>query len=129
MEVGTYHWEFDGDFQKKTTLLKVETRSNKDEEIVIRDLDIYPIQFADEDLVDRLRRRGQQVWNCRRGTFVSYTGSVPDVSGQGSGAERYIIDMKTHKRLHCKFTDQRDDLESVAFDNPDPPSDDFLLLL
>ncbi|KIX00295.1 uncharacterized protein Z518_10434 [Rhinocladiella mackenziei CBS 650.93] len=122
-------WEFNGHFKKISVPLASEIKGNGHEELLIRDLDFYPIQFADKELVAHLRHRGRRLWDCRQGMFVSYTGQAVDASGSGSGVERYMVDPMTYLGMHGHIKDQQDDLGPDAFAKADPPNDDFLLLL
>ena len=52
-DIGTDFWEFDGNFQKcrETKTLKISCR--RDATLSIKDLEVYPIQYADDDLVPK----------------------------------------------------------------------------
>jgi hypothetical protein len=96
--VYAWHWEFDGNFQRRdvnltfsvveekvsdslpASRLKVAAQESalRDAAIPIGDLQVFPLQFAPEDVVKQLRRRGRTFWSCRHRKFVSYEGNAVD---------------------------------------------------
>jgi hypothetical protein len=90
-DISAWHWEFDGNFQRTNSLLsfsfaearapdlaetnklKATDRDKSEQEgIPIKDLQVFPIQHAPEEVVQQLRRRGKTFWKCRVRAFVSY---------------------------------------------------------
>jgi hypothetical protein len=72
-------WEFNGKFQKGHRQLVVENAtktydslSEKDGEVDITSLAIYPMRFAEKKLYKKLVARGQKFWDCRKKKLVSY---------------------------------------------------------
>ncbi|KAI1611002.1 hypothetical protein EDD36DRAFT_309518 [Exophiala viscosa] len=89
-----WHWAFDGNFQREHSshyfdieVEKVDKWDNatsssawqkrrmeepKPKESEITDLQVFPIKYANADLVDTLRKRGSTFWKCRNRRLVSY---------------------------------------------------------
>ena len=94
--IDAWHWDFDGNFQRIHKLLELELPAIEDGEnatdvkgknIVatqgkehkprlgernISDLNVFPMQFASAELVDKCRQRGKTFWKCRTRNYVSY---------------------------------------------------------
>ncbi|KAJ5164129.1 ATPase AAA-type core [Penicillium coprophilum] len=119
-------WEFDGEFYKYETRLNFEMPKSQravespsslevdylphdstlrlpnddlDKECAITDLAVYPIKYAHDYLIQKLRRRGEIFWTFRTQKYVSYL-ATEEENFQTMTDDRYIIDMKTYKRLH-----------------------------
>ena len=93
-DVNVWHWEFDGSFQRKSSMLHLEiaedggneTDSKGKRKVTaqgdmpgtgmgeknISDLNLFPIQYASAEIVDICRRRGRTFWKCRTRSYVSY---------------------------------------------------------
>lgn len=95
-EINAWQWKFDGKFQRSNTTLKLEVpdvdESKKSQEhrsgktIQIGDtehrlhlkgnklegLNVFPIQYASAEIVEKCRRRGRIFWKCRNRSLVSY---------------------------------------------------------
>lgn len=91
-----WRWAFDGNFQRIHECLELELPRIEDsqnatgikgktsvatqgkerkprlEERDISDLNVFPMQFASAELVDKCRRRGKTFWKCRARKYVSY---------------------------------------------------------
>lgn len=64
-------WNFDGKFYRQKHDLTVLWPSRSDQ-IAITDLVVYPLRYAGEGFEDKLRRRGNTFWACRKRKYVSY---------------------------------------------------------
>ncbi|KAI0543546.1 hypothetical protein F4679DRAFT_577526 [Xylaria curta] len=147
--VSGWHWEFDGNFQRKDKGLSFsipeETNSKSestdtskarfqdisaDDGICIRDLRVYPIQHAPAEIVQKLRKRSKAFWKCRVRGFVSYEEHTKD-GHENMIDERYMIDLKAYRSLHrtIQGTDLADELGPEAMKRDEPPDDKFELLL
>ena len=97
--VNAWHWAFDGNFQRIHNDLELELPAIEDDEnatdvkgksIVatqgkehkprlgkrnISDLNVFPMQYASAELVEKCRRRGKTFWKCRTRNYVSYQDS------------------------------------------------------
>lgn len=95
-----WHWEFDGNFQRQQTVLRlkvpvledeirnatnakktksVETKGKEHKPELrgknISELNVFPIQYASAEIIDKCRRRGKNFWKCRNRCYVSYQDS------------------------------------------------------
>ena len=68
-------WDFDGSFQKISTMLTIQYGALSGEVKPIRDMDIYPLQYADRKVEISIRDRGRKFWQCRFQNYVCYNGS------------------------------------------------------
>ena len=130
-EIETESWLFDGNFEKSsgTTILKISSRL--DETLSIKDLEVYPIQYANPDLVLSMKNAGLELWKSRSRRYVSYRSGRAEIDIKSS-KPRYMIDPATYKKLHPQdvFTQPlRDDLGPDGMSAEEPPADPFLLLL
>ena len=97
--VDAWHWAFDGNFQrvrddlelklpaiedgenatdvKGKTAVTTQGKENKPRlgERNISDLNVFPMQFASAELVEKCRQRGKTFWKCRTRKYVSYQDS------------------------------------------------------
>jgi len=71
LELKTTSWTFDEGFRKEKIDLDVYWPPG-DDRIPITKLDIYPLQYDTSGLEERLRKRGEQFWKCRKRAFVGY---------------------------------------------------------
>jgi hypothetical protein len=95
-------YNYDGEVYKKPEscefTLSVRT---EDEQVRICDLGSYPLRYADEDMRQRLEKRGGTFWSyCRSQNLVSYQDDNEEFSA-GSG-ERIMLDERTYQILHEK---------------------------
>ena len=95
-KIDVWSWTFDGNFQRQNKALNLEIPAFRNDdrdsngkatlqahvqnqqsrrgllEQNISDLNVYPIQYASPDIVDKCRRRGKVFWKCRSCSYVSY---------------------------------------------------------
>jgi hypothetical protein len=77
-EIETWQWDFDGAFKRfahRIVLRLPESTAidpTRAKEWNMQDLDVYPLRFAPQSLVQRLRCRGMMFWRCRKRCLVSY---------------------------------------------------------
>ncbi|KAI9876054.1 MAG: hypothetical protein M1830_007447 [Pleopsidium flavum] len=125
-------WKFDGSFQRELRDLFIKYGARWDEVMVIRDLDIYPLKFADLKMAESLRAKGKKFWDCRHKKYVCYSGwdyncaeKIVDV--------RFMIDTTTYKKMHPDAVISnfllRDDLGPKVLEQDEPPDGDFVMLL
>ena len=128
-KVWTEAWKFDGNFQKDIQEISLIIPSGRDWILSIRDLEVVPIQYAEPQLVVRLRDRGLQFWKSRSRRYISYR-SQRDTENSRNTDLRYMIDPITYKKLHKNNAQPlRDDLGPEVVSAEKPPSDPFPLLL
>jgi hypothetical protein len=78
-EVPVWYWLFDGVFAKRETRVGIVMALGYEEEsIEIKDLNIYPLQYASKEMRPLLEKRGRTFWSLRNRRFVSYTRSEDD---------------------------------------------------
>ena len=101
-KLNVWHWGFDGNFQRQHETLSLEIPAAKDDgddtdingkktaevqgetpktvkgEKNISDLNVFPMQFASAEIVDKCRRRGKTFWKCRTRSYVSYQDAERD---------------------------------------------------
>ncbi|KAI1411714.1 hypothetical protein F5Y13DRAFT_200698 [Hypoxylon sp. FL1857] len=156
--IAAWHWEFDGNFQRRDSVLSFsiqvvpdtkEITSSRAKETTttgeialdqdstpIPELGVFPIRHASREIVDQLRRRGQTFWRCRNRGFVSYPEGTND-SKDNLTDERYVIDLKTYRSLHKDNQYENrayrmglvDELGEEVMSKDEPPDDQFALLL
>ena len=98
--IKVWQWAFDGNFQRHHNMLDLEVPAVEDESHnatdakgqnsaesegeehklgsrakKISELNVFPIQFASAEIVDKCRRRGKTFWKCRNRSYVSYQDS------------------------------------------------------
>lgn len=154
--VDAWHWEFDGSFRQRhdsltfsfgkerltssRTASKLKSLAQKSElesqAILIRDLQVFPLRFAPDEVVDQLRRRGRTFWRCRERGFVCHEEST--IAGSETTVnERYMIDLKAYRSLHSNnqyeastfTTRSAEKLDPEAMKQDEPPDENFELLL
>lgn len=100
--VSVWRWAFDGNFQRQYETLSLEIPAAEDDgddtditgkkrveaqgekpkkgigEKNISDLNVFPMQFASAEIVDKCRRRGKTFWKCRTRSYVSYQDAERD---------------------------------------------------
>ncbi|KAJ5452767.1 ATPase AAA-type core [Penicillium cf. griseofulvum] len=147
-------WDFDGDFYRYRTRLSFEMpklqrvmempsspqvdyplpNSDSDKECDITDLAVFPIKYAPDYLVRKLQRRGEIFWTFRTQTYVSYQ-ATEEENFQTMADDRYIIDMKTYKRLYPVSTGYLRDgprnktLDDRVMAREQPPPEPFSMLM
>jgi hypothetical protein len=145
-------WTFDGSFRKKMETLQVTWPAGSAVDTVsILSLDIFPLRFGGEELRERLRDRGQKLWDCRFRKFVSYDSESSSgiqvvsshqklyrpVTDLGQTNLRFMVDMSTYNILaEREGTESRgmtlkplDSLADAAMHAEGSPGDDLLLTL
>jgi hypothetical protein len=146
-------WIFDGSFRKKMETLQVTWPADPSVDTVsILSLEVYPLRFGGEELRERLKERGQKLWDCRFRRYVSYNDSESSPGIQAVSLRqklygpvtdleqtnlRFMVDMSTYKILHEREgTESRDmtsrpqdSLTDAAMHAEESPGDDFLLTL
>ncbi|KAI1853082.1 hypothetical protein JX266_001788 [Neoarthrinium moseri] len=65
----------------------------------IKTLEVRPIDYVEEDVIIRLRERGNQFWSMKRQRLVSYDGWDYHHSYFYS-RERFMVDMATYAKIH-----------------------------
>lgn len=77
-ELSAWHWEFDGEFQRKkeTLSISIEAGNRKESGIPIDSLCVFPLKYASDSIRNQLRRRGKSFWKCRKRALVSYRGDA-----------------------------------------------------
>ncbi|KAF2868401.1 hypothetical protein BDV95DRAFT_128201 [Massariosphaeria phaeospora] len=75
--VEAWDFSFDGTFVATghgmtLKLPQVEPVNSEQNIFDIVDLNIYPIKYASEELVEKLQRRGEMFWKCRKRCLVAY---------------------------------------------------------
>ncbi|KAI1122575.1 hypothetical protein F5Y10DRAFT_71376 [Nemania abortiva] len=151
-----WHWDFDGNFQRRDgrlafsvaeektpssqTASKLKMTAQESESgyiaIPIGDLRVFPLRFAPDDVAKQLRRRGKTFWKCRVRCFVSYEEKTID-GQENTVDERYMIDLKAYRSLHKDNqydhagyrSGLADELGAEAMKKEEPPDDKFELLL
>lgn len=88
LELSAWHWEFDGEFQRKkeTLSISIEVGTHKESGIPIKSLDVFPLEYASDATFNQLRRRGRSFWECRKRALVSYRGDSNTNEGSLVGA-------------------------------------------
>lgn len=98
--IPVWNWDFDGSFQRKYDNLSFSVVTENDpgpgpgityaskagaedststpEQFPISDLEVFPIRYAPQEVVQQLRRRGKAFWECRNRRLVSYEESTSD---------------------------------------------------
>lgn len=69
--LSAWSWDFDGRFWKKTSNFKLSQISNETESTLIKNLDVFPLQYANDTTGLELRARGERFWQCRNGKYVA----------------------------------------------------------
>ena len=122
--VNAWHWAFDGNFQRQHEILSLEIPAAEDDgddtdingkkrvkvqgekpkngigEKNISDLNVFPMQFASADIVDKCRRRGRTFWKCRTRSYVSYQDAERD-SFQNLVSPFVIWSLGEHQNNWC----------------------------
>ncbi|OTB11465.1 hypothetical protein K445DRAFT_322048 [Daldinia sp. EC12] len=133
------YWTFDGVFSCKSTVLRWEVDASNDSEFGTDSLSVCPLAHVNNNLKDKLRRRGERIWKCRRKCLVSYH-EDPTRESHYPDDERYMMDMMVYRELHKREGNRdstrwvppeypgTDDLGPEAMERDDPPSTEFLYL-
>ncbi|ATZ45671.1 hypothetical protein BCIN_01g04130 [Botrytis cinerea B05.10] len=124
-------WAFDGLFQENVELITIDDFKTPEEIVKITALSTYPMRYADPTIGTSLRKQGEMFWKFRNACYVYY--SEEDESVETIGQSRYMIDIKTYKKLHPASAGvkapNRDDLGPLVMASDVPPEGVFTLLL
>ncbi|KAH7347580.1 AAA family ATPase [Plectosphaerella cucumerina] len=135
-EIEAWHWDFDGHFSKKETVLHIDSieitdRSPRN----IKDLELRPLDHVDSETLQRLQVRGKWVWKCRHQQMVAYRGTGE--KAHSAIGDRHMIDMQTYYEIHGNGADDDDSswwsrssnrLNPDVLASDDPPDDTFIYL-
>ena len=81
LQLNCTSWTFDEVFKKKN-IIRAITWPSRDDLIEITALDIFPLRYDKSGLKEKLRKRGQQFWACRKRAFVGYEFPTPSLDVQ-----------------------------------------------
>ncbi|CAN9304631.1 unnamed protein product [Alternaria sp. RS040] len=129
LELDCWSWEYDGNFFRQPVTIQVVWPSQS-KQVAIKDLSVYPICYAAEEIQLKLRKRGHTFWRCRRRNYVNY-----DVPLQGLGSQltnlRYMVDTEVYRLMHGRDDDppRQSELTEDIFGNDEIPEGSFALLL
>ncbi len=85
-------WSYDGFFQRERDEWLVRCSSSWETPFDIQDLKVHPLRFADPEVADALRCRGEMFWECRSPTYISYR---KDGSFRGNSLVSHELPTKT----------------------------------
>lgn len=116
--VKAWRWGFDGQFKRQQEDLTIQfplpkptgreqdshtlgrnrkrSRKTKCQTIKIEELNIYPIRFASQSIVKKLRHRGQMFWKCRGPCLVSYRDNENDYAENPVSDHAFFILYNLH---------------------------------
>jgi hypothetical protein len=78
-EVPMWYWLFDGTFAKQESRVDIIMSLGYEEESIrIQELNVYPLQYASDEVRSLLEKRGRTFWSLRNRRFVSYMRSKDD---------------------------------------------------
>lgn len=157
-EVKIWQWSFDGDFKRVegNIMLRLSQSTDNDpsraKEWNMHDLDVYPLKFAPQSLVQKLRRRGMMFWKCRKRCLVSYHETNADAQDEvrrfpsnetlfeeymltfAKTDERFMIDFPTFRKLHSENKSyvihiSVDTMTQAEMEQEEPPDKAFYYLV
>jgi hypothetical protein len=64
------HWTFTANFHKESQTLNLILEARPGAEVPIKNLNAQPLQFADPETVENLKKRGEAFWKCRSCRYV-----------------------------------------------------------
>ncbi|KAK2006375.1 hypothetical protein LZ32DRAFT_611335 [Colletotrichum eremochloae] len=92
--------DYRGNFFRVETEIRVDFETEMENgEIKISSLGVMPLEYTSRAIQERLVRRSQTLWKCRKKRLMSYQGQ----DGTNTG-ERFMIDYDTYKSLHISST-------------------------
>ncbi|KAF9875578.1 hypothetical protein CkaCkLH20_06959 [Colletotrichum karsti] len=96
-----WHWAYGGrQLDRKPWYSKIDLVPFKGNfERPLSKLQVVPAQYADENLLAMLQRRGEKFWSMRNQSFVSYNG-WDQHHDYFYSKERFMVDMSTYSKLH-----------------------------
>ncbi|KAJ4305544.1 hypothetical protein N0V90_001075 [Kalmusia sp. IMI 367209] len=138
IQIRVWKWSFDGDFKREADNIILRLTHNtanasmETEEWSMHDLDIYPLKFAPQLLVDELRHRGQMFWKSRKRCLVSYHQTIAKAKDESD--ERFMIDFHTFRKLHPdnmghSIVKPVETMSTKEMDQDKPPDEAFLYLV
>jgi hypothetical protein len=69
----SWEYNYDGQFFRNHRVMEIVLQArSSDEEVNIRKLNVYPLEYAETDFKAVLERRGRTFWSCRHRRLVSY---------------------------------------------------------
>ncbi|CAN9106303.1 unnamed protein product [Alternaria alternata] len=131
-DIPVWYWDFDGSFAKHQTRIDIVMSLGYEEDSIrIRDLNIYPIRYADEEIRTLLEKRGKTFWSLRHRKFISYMRSEGDELYNIE--DRYMVDTEAYKMIcpDTKIAQQhlRNAFGAVAMALDEPPEERDVLLV
>jgi hypothetical protein len=94
-------WHFDGVFGRKEGVFNIAWPFTSSETLPITDLEIFPLRFDGGGTKERLLKRGQLLWNCRKRKYMSYKG--PAGHGGNDEAQTVSITQFTYKTVEQRL--------------------------
>ena len=113
--------QFDGHFSYVNSVEWISFPDTDEENVLIQDLNIYPLIKTDERLRAQLLKRGQFFYDCRTGLCV--VGPADEYDGLSEA--RYMVDVKTYYLIHSQRRSEHD----FEHDVENEGSKEFLLML
>ncbi|KAI3320472.1 hypothetical protein HD806DRAFT_234015 [Xylariaceae sp. AK1471] len=111
--ISCWMWAYNGHKAFRTHTVQSVEASLLDE-LPIRELKMYPIEYAKRELYDQLESRGKKFWNLRNKQLFAYSGF--DAHGDHEYVdEKFMIDVETYTKMHANF--HRDFSELDKFDS------------
>ncbi|KAI1298945.1 hypothetical protein F5Y03DRAFT_386487 [Xylaria venustula] len=99
LDLDCWNWGYDGHWLRRTdTRVSVDVPTYST--VRINELAVYPLRFATEETKRKLLENGQQFWNLRHQSFVSYDG--PDYKGERiyPSDSRCMLDYQIYYKFH-----------------------------
>ncbi|KAK1977836.1 ATPase [Colletotrichum cereale] len=107
-------WKFHGRFSQHSQEQVIDDlpEASDDGSFGINQLVLYPMDFATEETVSILQKRGEMFWKCRRQHYVSSTLVLND-GIQPSFDSRYMVDFGVYRKMHPEQRDstRKDDTQ------------------
>jgi hypothetical protein len=135
VELQCWSWEFDGSFRKRDERIMVFWPPSDPREIQIDSLFAWPLRLDKSGIEARLLKRGRDFWSCRKRRLVSYDSPTPTIFELQVTNPKYMIDYRTYRQMHPDgfkrppLTIEEMKETGIDFDDDEPPSDLFCLLL
>jgi hypothetical protein len=88
-----FEWKFNGLFGKTEIKISLKMEGISDRtggEMDITSLPIYPLRFAEDDVYERLKARGEKLWKCRTKSLVCYKEDKTESLGQPPRVSQFI---------------------------------------
>ncbi|KAL9112821.1 MAG: hypothetical protein Q9227_002898 [Pyrenula ochraceoflavens] len=96
VSIGVNQIQFDGQFWTEKKQVDLVCEYENELHVKIKDLPLYPLMYAAEDIKDYLRERGQFFFSCRNGRYVV----GPSQNDDGLSDVRYMVDVLTYQAIH-----------------------------